>query len=87
MVRAKGKGGREVIEINCHMCGESYAAHITLGRAETRHQPAEPDTVEPEECPACGADTDKGAAVEAFVDRVAHEREVKADGERKRENE
>jgi hypothetical protein len=76
-----------MIEINCHMCGESYAAHIMLGRAETRHQPAEPDVVEPEECPHCGGDTDKGAAVEAFVDQVAHEREEAAYGERKRERE
>jgi len=75
-----------MIEINCHMCGESYAAYITLGRGETRHQPAEPDIVEPEECPHCGEDTDKGAAVEAHMDRVAHEREEAADGERKREN-
>jgi hypothetical protein len=76
-----------MIEINCHMCGESYAAYITLGRGETRHQPAEPDIVEPEECPHCGEATDKGAAVEAFVDRVAHERGEAADGERKREDE
>jgi hypothetical protein len=76
-----------VIEINCHMCGESYAAYITLGRGETRHQPAEPDTVEPEECPHCGEDTDAGAAVEAHMDRVAHAREDAADGERQRENE
>ena len=76
-----------MIEINCHMCGESYAAYITLGRAETRHQPAEPDSVEPEECPACGADTDKGAAVDAHIDRIGHEREEAADCERHRENE
>ena len=76
-----------MIEINCQFCGESYAAYIMLGRGETRHQPAEPDTVEPEECPHCGGDADTGAAVEAHMDRVAHEREVKADGERQRENE
>ena len=76
-----------MIEINCHMCGESYAAYITLGRGETRMQPAEPDTVEPEECPSCGADTDAGLAVEAHKDRCDHEREAAADGERKRENE
>jgi hypothetical protein len=76
-----------VIEINCHLCGESYSAYIMLGRGETRHQPAEPDTVEPEECPHCHADTDAGAAVEAYVDWVGHERAEKADGERKRENE
>jgi len=76
-----------VIEINCQMCGESYAAHIMLGRNETRHQPAEPDSVEPEECPHCGADTDKGAAVEAHMDRCDHERGAAADGERQRENE
>ena len=76
-----------MIEIECHMCGESYAAYITLGRGETRHQPAEPDAVEPEECPHCHADTDNGAAVEAHIDRVAHEREEAADGERQRENE
>ena len=76
-----------MIEINCHFCGESYAAYITLGRAETRHQPAEPDVVEPGECPHCGEDTDAGAAVEAFADRVSHEMEEKADGERKLENE
>ena len=75
-----------MIEINCHLCGESYDAHIMLGRAETRMQPAEPDTVEPEECPHCGEDTDAGAAVEAHIDRVAHERGEKADGERKRGN-
>jgi hypothetical protein len=74
-------------EINCHMCGESYAAHIMLGRGETGHQPAEPDTVEPEECPHCGEDTDTGAAVEAHMDRVGHEREDAADRERQRENE
>ena len=79
--------GREVIEINCHLCGESYAAYITLGRNETRHQPAEPDVVDPEECPTCGADTDAGMAVEAHMDRCDHEREEKADGERKWENE
>ncbi len=76
-----------MIEVNCHMCGESYAAHIMLGRNETRHQPAEPDVVEPSECPHCGADTDKGAAVEAHIDRVAHELEEAADGVMKRENE
>jgi hypothetical protein len=76
-----------MIEINCHLCGESYAAYIVLGRGETRMQPAEPDTVEPEECPSCGADTDTGAAVEAHMDRVGHEREAAADEERKRENE
>ena len=76
-----------MIEINCHFCGESYAAYITLGRGETRHHPAEPDTVEPEECPACGADTDQGAAVECYMDLVAHVREENADGERKLENE
>jgi hypothetical protein len=76
-----------VIEINCHMCGESYAAHITLGRGETRHQPADPDLVEPGECPSCGADTDAGMAVELHKDRCDHEREAAADGERQRENE
>ena len=76
-----------MIEIECHFCGESYAAHSTLGRGETRHQPAEPDVVEPDECPHCGGDTDAGAAVEAHMDRVAHEREEAADGERERENE
>ncbi len=76
-----------MIEINCHTCGESYTAYIMLGRGETRHQPAEPDTVEPEECPHCGEDTDHGAAVEAHIDRVGHEREEAADGERQRENE
>ena len=76
-----------MIEINCQFCGESYAGYIMLGRGETRHQPAEPDVVEPEECPHCGGDTDTGAAVEAHIDRVAHERENAADGERKRENE
>jgi hypothetical protein len=76
-----------MIEINCHMCGESYDAYIMLGRAETRHQPAEPDSVEPEECPHCGDDTDNGAAVDAHMDRVAHVLEEAADGERKRENE
>ena len=76
-----------MIEINCHMCGESYGAYITLGRGETRHQPAEPDVVEPDECPHCGADADAGAAIEAHIDRIGHERAEKADGERKRENE
>jgi hypothetical protein len=76
-----------MIEINCHMCGESYAAHIMLGRGETRHQPAEPDTVEPGECPHCGADTDAFEAVEAHIDRVGHEREEAADGDRQREKE
>ena len=75
-----------MIEINCHFCGESYAAYITLGRNETRHQPAEPDTVEPEECPECGAETDAGLAVELHKDRCDHEREEHADCERKREN-
>ena len=76
-----------MIEINCHLCGESYAAYITLGRGETRMHPAEPDTVEPEECPHCHADTDAGAAVEAHIDLVGHELSEKADGERQRENE
>ena len=74
-----------MIGMQCHMCGESYAAYITRGRGETRHQPAEPDVVEPEECPACGEDTDAGAAVAAHMDRCDHEREEKADGERKNE--
>jgi hypothetical protein len=75
-----------MIEINCHMCGESYAAHILLGRGETRMQPAEPDTVEPEECPHCGEDTDAGLAVELHKDRVQHEADDAADGQRRRDN-
>jgi len=76
-----------MIEINCHFCGESYSAYITLGRGETRMQPAEPDTVDPEECPHCGEDTDAGLAAELHKDRCDHEREEAADGERQRENE
>jgi hypothetical protein len=76
-----------MIEINCHMCGESYAAHILLGRGETRMQPAEPDTVEPDACPSCGADTDAGMAVDLHKDRCDHEREEAADAARKRVNE
>lgn len=76
-----------MIEINCHMCGESYAAYITLGRSETRMQPAEPDTVEPGECPSCGEDTDAFEAVKLYKDRVQHESEDAADGRRKRDNE
>jgi hypothetical protein len=37
-----------MIEINCHMCGESYAAHIMLGIDKVRMQP--------EECAKCGED-------------------------------
>ena len=76
-----------MIEIDCSACGMSFVVQVFMGAGETRHQPAEPDTVEPEECPACGADTDAGLAVELHKDRCDHEREAAADGERKRENE
>jgi uncharacterized Zn finger protein len=64
-----------MIEINCHMCGESYSAHILLGRGETRMQP--------EECAKCGEDTHASilAAVRKDLAKDA------ADGQRRRDNE
>ena len=70
------------IDITCQ-CGETYAAHIIAGQRETRHDPACEPTVDPSDCPACGAAADQAAVMEDEVDRQQASRDDDADKRRK----
>ena len=70
------------VEITCH-CGETYAAHIIAGQRETRHEPACDPTVDPSDCPACGAAIDEAAVLEDEMDKQQASRDDDADKRRK----